>query len=282
MLTRTICGALLALVTYSAIPQSPSKVNFDFGEEVTSVHSELSQVVDQLSRDEKLHSLADSLAGIQQNQDSMMTTLDQVVASLRKTQTVKYVTKNDLDEAIATAKESVDKVKASTPFGCDCECMSKLENLEARIASLEAKCSVSTGSQYSTKSGGSTGSLSTSSQTYSMQTMHSTPMSPMYTQTVGNGGCTGSLQRTSYSTYAPQPTSIDLSNRTRTVKVVEPMTRRNVTFAEVPQTSDVGITVQSTPQQCYTDENGNRVCPQSVSQPSAKQSWTLGSRFRGR
>ncbi len=276
MLPRTFCSALLALITYSAIPQSPSKVDFDLGEEVTAVHSELSQVVDQLSREEKLHSLADSLSGIQQNQDAMMTTLDQVVASLRKTQSVKYITKSDLDDAIATAKESVEKVKASTSSGCDCECMSKLESLEARIAALEAKCSVSTGSQYSTKSGGSTGSLSTSSHTYSMQTTQSTPM---YTQTVGNGGCTGSLQRTSYS---QQPTSIDLPNRTRTVKVVEPMTRRNVTFAEVPQTSDVGLTVQAAPQQCYTDESGNRVCPQSVSQPAAQQRWTLGSRLRGR
>lgn len=215
---------------------SPQSDKSGLGEEVTAVRAELADVVDQLSREDKLND-------IQKNQDNMLMTLDQVLSGLRKAQSVKYVTKSELDGAISDAWVAVDTVKS---VSCDYDCMNKIEALETRLAALEAKCSVITAApQYTLKSGGSTGSLS--SNVYS---------------TVGGGGSTGNISTLSY----PQQVAIEMPSNTRTVKVVEPRTRRQVNYAEVP----------SNVQQCYINESGQQVCS-----PQATPRRMLGSRLFG-
>jgi hypothetical protein len=281
MITKTIFGAMLALISLAVLPNLLSKPSDqkNIADEVSAVQLELAQIVEQLSQDEKILALSDSLQGLHHQQSElqmeMRTSLDEIAAQLRKINATnsssgsKYITKMDLDEAIATAKDTVEQAKAAAPFGCDCDCQSKLASLEARIAALEAKCNEKPAtSGYSTKSSGSTGSL-----TQSSFTVHSTP-----TYTVGGSGSTGSVVTSYYS--QPAPVAIDLPDQTRTVRVVEPRVRRQVTYAEVPSSSDVNLSVQSPPSQCYIDANGNQVCPQTAPAVSA-QRWTLGSRLRG-
>jgi hypothetical protein len=125
-----------------------------------------------------------------------------------------------------------------------------------------------------------TGSGSTGTSTSTTTVQYSQPAVGYVVQT---GGSTGSYTQ---STYTQAPMALELPNQTRTVKVVEPRSRRQVTFAEVPETSDVDLTVQAAPQQCYTDSNGNRVCPQTsapaVSRSTVGSRLGLGSRLFGR
>lgn len=295
MLTRTICCAMLALIGYGVMP-SQDKNSFDVREEVAAVQLDLADVVEQLSQSERIVALADSLQGLQNQNNEMLVKLDALSAQLRKANSVKYVTKTDLDEALATAKDTVTQAKAASTFGCECDCGAKIAALEARIASLEATCGArASTTSYSTKTGGSTGSLSSTSQTYStVQTSQAVQSMPMV-QSVGNGGSTGSVSTSYYAqsqptystSYSPQSVSIDIPEQTRTVRVIEPRTRRQVSFAEVPENADVSLAYQAAPQastqQCYTDANGNRVCPPSAAMPvQATQRPRLGSRLFGR
>ena len=292
MLTRTICCAMVALIGYGVMPTQDKKNSFDMREEVAAVQLDLADVVEQLSQNERIVALADSLQGLQNQNNEMLVKLDALSAQLRKANSVKYVTKTDLDDALATAKETVTQAKAATSFGCECDCGTKIAALEARIATLEATCGArASTTSYSTKTGGSTGSLSSTSQTYStVQTSQAVQSMPMV-QSVGNGGCTGSVSTSYYAqsqpSYSPQSVSIDIPEQTRTVRVIEPRTRRQVSFAEVPENSDVSLSYQAVPQastqQCYTDANGNRVCPPSAAMPvQATQRPRLGSRLFGR
>jgi hypothetical protein len=271
MLTRTITGALLALISFAFVPGGDDQPKLSTSQQISEVQLDLAETIEQLSSDAKLAELARSLDGVQQRQSDIVAILDDLAAQLKRNSTVKYITRNDLDDAIATTKETVEKAKEFSA-GCDCDCLAKIADLEQRLAALEAKCAEKVTSQYSTKSGGSTGSVAMN-QAYSTQTSNVQTV-----QTVtSSGGCTGKTTTSSYPA-----TMVELPERTRTVKVVEPFARRQVTFAEVPENADLSLAVQSN-SQCYTDESGNRVCPQSVQpvQASAPQSKPkLGSRLR--
>lgn len=240
-------------------------------EKIVDVQHELAELIEQMNQKERFDELSTTLASIQQQQDALDSQLSSIASSLRKSDAAKFVTKNDLEDAIEVTKEAISNAKTGD---ADCDCMSKLVGLEKRLEALELQCKTQA-LGYSTKSSGSTGSVS--NLTYSTQSVGYSVQS--------SGGSTGSLSSTSTPVYTVQNTAIDLPEQTRTVKVVEPRTRRQVTFAEVPENADLGLSVQST-QQCYTDANGNRVCPQapaaSVSRPTFGSRLGLGSRLFGR
>jgi len=238
---------------------------------IVDVQHELADLIDQMNQKERFDELSTTLASIQQQQEALDSQLSSIANSLRKSTEAKFVTKNDLDDAIEVTKEAISNAKTGS---ADCDCMAKLVDLEKRLEALEQQCKPQALS-YSTKSSGSTGSVANS--TYSTQSVAYSVQSA--------GGCTGSLSSTATPMYTVQNTAIDLPEQTRTVKVVEPRTRRQVTFAEVPENSDLGLSVQST-QQCYTDASGNRVCPQapaaSVARPTLGTRLGIGSRLFGR
>jgi hypothetical protein len=166
-------------LTHADRPQSQSRFDLDIVEELSAVQTDISQLAETLQVIDEMKA----------TQDKTNSVLDQVVQHLKKSASVKYVTKSDLDFALDTAKQSIEQVKTASPSGCDCNCDSKIAELESRIEKLESLCaSKTTSSSYSTKSGGSTGA---------------------YTQTVGNGGSTGTVSSSVYSepaiTYVERP-----------------------------------------------------------------------------
>lgn len=238
-----------------ATPQSVGKATrIELGDELSNVQTDLARLIDDLSRKEQ--SLADNqlqtlqvIDDMKATQDKTNTVLDQVVQQLRKSATVKYVTKSDLDSAIDIAKKSVEQVKFATPDGCDCDCGSRIADLEERIAKLEALCAAKPAQAYSTKSGGSTGSVA--AQSYSVQS------TPVYTQS-GNGS-NGSL-----STAVSQPVYQTVYQPVYQ-ETTPPLLSRTVT-----NTKSVAA-----PQQCYIDSNGNSVCPSSVQSTQTSRTTTI-------
>lgn len=275
MFERLITGALVALIGFAFIPATEELPKQSTSEQIASVHHELADAIEQISYQEKLLQLSDQLEGMQYQQNEMLDSLDKIAQSLKKTDSAKFVSKTDLDAALESAKETIVKTKDFSPVcDCDCNCLAKLGELEKRIEALESELSRKTSTGMKTGSGSTGTSTSTTTVQYSQ---------PAVGYVVQTGGSTGSYTQ---STYTQAPMALELPNQTRTVKVVEPRSRRQVTFAEVPETSDVDLTVQSAPQQCYTDSNGNRVCPQtsapSVSRPTVGSRLGLGSRLFGR
>ena len=281
MLERMIISALVALTGFAILPNgndSPQKNSTS--ERIAAVHHDLADAIEQLSQNEKMVAFADQLEGIQYQQNEMLESLDKIAQAFKRTESAKFVSRTDLDDALESAKETIVKTKEFSN-GCDCNCLAKLDELEKRIATLEAEMlsTLKTSSTVRTGGAGSTGSYSTATVQYAQPAV---VYSTQSTTTQG-GGSTGSYTQSQY--VQPAPMSVELPNRTRTVKVVEPRTRRNVTFAEVPETADVDLMVQAAPQQCYTDESGNTVCPQTAA-PSVRSApssgWKLGSRLFGR
>ena len=279
MTLRKSLFGLLPLMACFLMGCVDTKTESNVSRDVVNMQHELAALIEQMDQKGRFDDLNTTLASIQQQQEALDTQLASIANSLRKSDAAKLVTKNDLEEAIEATKEAVSNAKTGS---ADCDCMSKLVGLEKRLEELEKRCQVQS-LGYSTKSSGSTGSVASSS-TYTTQSVSYGPVS--YTPT-SSGGSTGSLSSVTYSQPVQvQNTTIDLPSETRTVKVVEPRTRRQVTFAEVPENADLGLEVQST-QQCYTDANGNRVCPtaptaSTVSRPTLGTRLGLGSRLFGR
>lgn len=281
MLERMLIGALVALTGFAILPNgNDNSQDNSTSERIAAVHHDLADAIDQLSQNERMVAFADQLEGIQYQQNEMLESLDKIAQAFKRTESAKFVSKTDLDEALESAKETIVKTKEFSS-GCDCNCLAKLDELEKRIASLEAEMSktLKTSSTVRTGGGGSTGSYSTATvQCVQPQMVYSTQ-----TTTTQGGGSTGSYTQSQY--VQPAPMAIELPNRTRTVKVVEPRTRRNVTYAEVPETADVDLMVEAAPQQCYTDESGNTVCHQTAA-PSVRNApargWKPGSILFGR
>lgn len=279
MLERMLIGALVALTGFAILPDvNDNPQENSTSERIAAVHHDLADAIDQLSQNEKMVAFSDQLEGIQYQQNEMLESLEKIAQAFKRTESAKFVSKTDLDEALESAKETIVKTKEFSS-GCDCNCLAKLDELEKRIVSLEAEMSktLKTSSTVRTGGGGSTGSYSTATVQYAQ------PAVTYSTQTIQNGGSTGSYTQSQY--VQPAPMAVELPNRTRTVKVVEPRTRRNVTYAEVPEMADVDLMVEAAPQQCYTDESGNTVCPQTAA-PSVRNAsargWKPGSILFGR
>lgn len=281
MLERMITGALVALTGFAMLPATQSNdTTVSTSNQVATLHHDLADAIEQVSQNEKMIALADQLEGIQYQQNELLESLDKIAQAFKKTESAKFVSKTDLDDALETAKETIVKTKEFSS-GCDCNCLSKLDELEKRIATLEGEMlkTLKTSSTVRTGGGGSTGSYSTSTVQYAQPAITYSTQST----TTQNGGSTGSYTQSQY--VQPAPMAVELPDRTRTVKVVEPRTRRNVTYAEVPETADVDLTVQAAPQQCYTDESGNTVCPQTASptvRSAPSRGWKPGSILFGR
>lgn len=248
---------VLGTVALRSFTHATQTNRFEIGEELSSVQTDLARLIEELSRKEQ--SLADNHFKTMQIIDEMQATqnktnsvLDQVVQQLRKSAAVKYVTKSDLDSVIDVAKQSVEQVKAATPDGCDCDCRERIAQLEDRIAKLEALCATKANA-YSTKSGGSTGSVG-ATQYYSVT---SAPV--VYTQSVG-GGSNGSVSSSVYQTTST-PVYQTTSAPVRSPAVIS----RTVTSSSNAVASP----------QCYIDENGNSVCPSQASAVQTSKTTTL-------
>ena len=167
-----------------------------------------------------------------------------------------FATKKDVESAIAQARDAITDEIESTAKAYSAHEVSyqddakvaqmelAISDLKNRVEALEKSCGEASklSASQSVKSGGSNGSLS-----YSVA-----PPVVTYGEVVvsNSNGSWGS------SVSAPQSG--------RTVRVVEPWQPRTVTRVSVPDETQVSA-FQVSSGQCYIDENGNQVCPQSVS-----------------
>lgn len=172
-----------------------------------------------------------------------------------------FATKKDVELAVAQARDAItDEIETTAKLYSAHEVSyqddSKLAQMELaitdlrnRVADLEKSCSEASklSASQPVKSGGSNGSLS-----YSVAAPTVTYGPVTYGEVVvsNSNGSWGS------SVAAPQAS--------RTVRVVEPWQPRTVTRVSVPNQTQVSA-MQVSSGQCYIDENGNQVCPQSVS-----------------
>lgn len=169
-----------------------------------------------------------------------------------------FATKKDVELAVAQARDAItDEIETTAKLYSAHEVSyqddSKLAQMELaitdlrnRVADLEKSCGEASklSASQSVKSGGSNGSLS-----------YSVPAPTVTYGPVTYGTVTVSDSNGSWGS-APQAS--------RTVRVVEPRQPRTVTRVSVPDQTQVSA-MQVSSGQCYIDENGNQVCPQSVS-----------------
>lgn len=167
-----------------------------------------------------------------------------------------FATKKDVELAVAQARDAItDEIETTAKLYSAHEVSyqddSKLAQMELaitdlrnRVADLEKSCSEASklSASQSVKSGGSNGSLS-----YSVAAPVVTYGEVVVSNSNGSWGS---------SVAAPQAS--------RTVRVVEPWQPRTVTRVSVPDQTQVSA-MQVSSGQCYIDENGNQVCPQSAS-----------------
>ena len=169
-----------------------------------------------------------------------------------------FATKKDVELAVAQARDAItDEIETTAKLYSAHEVSyqddAKLAQMELaitdlrnRVADLEKSCGEASklSASQSVKSGGSNGSLS-----------YSVPAPTVTYGPVTYGTVTVSDSNGSWGS-APQAS--------RTVRVVEPRQPRTVTRVSVPDQTQVSA-MQVSSGQCYIDENGNQVCPQSVS-----------------
>jgi hypothetical protein len=236
-----------------------------------------------------LAQLQTSISTLSRQQGEIYTVMNNL-PRVPSTEEIESIAQGKFVSLIKEAKEEIKAEVATLSVSSDSECAAcaeKIESIIKRLEALELRCglvalsnSQSVGS-VSTGQGSQGGSLS-----YSSQVAYSYPSSEqvMYSTGTGNGGSNGGS-----TSYAPQASympaqAVAVEPRTRTVRVVEPMTRRQVSYAEVPDTS---VAVQSvvpmaaTGSMCYTDPvTGQTTCPQQA-QSMPVQSTPSGRRGLG-
>jgi len=170
-----------------------------------------------------------------------------------------FATKKDVEEAVAQARDAItDEIETTAKLYSAHEVSYQddskiaqmelaIQDLKNRVADLEKSCSEASklSASQPVKSGGSNGTLS-----YSAPVVSYGPVTYGEVVVSNSNGSWGS------SVAAPQAS--------RTVRVVEPWQPRTVTRVSVPSQTQVSA-MQVSSGQCYIDENGNQVCPQSVS-----------------
>ncbi len=261
LVTRSVLAIVSAAMAYVMMPQTQSQT----GQGVASITQRYKQQVENIDAGEVISTLKliqDQLVNNTKSMDAVnadLAAINQVVGDLNNTLenivndkivNGKFVSKKDLEEAVAATKEAVAQVKAESDGTCDCD--AKFTEIFQRLAALENITGLSqtmyANVSTTTSSGGCTGSLVQS-----------------YQNTVTNyGSVSGGSGGGSTGSYTPATT-------TRNVRVVEPrkVQPRRVTNYEVAEPAPVSVApVTST---CVARDPITGECLQSVQAPVAKE-----------